>query len=128
MLNVNTPVAQHTSAIENSDKRLKIADTNGTLWTVTSIRSLEKTNSNTGPDTTDFYVSLASDTRATSDFTGFNIDITAADGSIRGGGHWNPIEDKLPIESATISGRTTGLPPGAVTVRIWDTYEPSLAD
>ena len=111
-----------------SDKHLQITDTKGTIWTIKSIRALEKTHSDARLDNTTFYVYLTSNTRATSDFTGYNIEITAVSGTTRGRGDWDPIEDKRPIEIATISGRTPGIPPGAVTIRIWDTYEPSFTN
>ena len=113
-----------------TDRHLQITDTKGTVWTIKSIGALEKDESilNDSPDNTTFYVYLTSNTRATSDFTGYSIEITAVSGAIRGRGNWDPIEDKHPIEIATISGRTPGIPPGAVTIRIWDTYEPSLTN
>ena len=110
-----------------SSSSLQITDAKGAVWTITAMSSLEMTSHYPGPDRATFTIYMTNDTRATADFSGYAVSFTTADPALKGKGDWDPIKHKRPIEFASISGRTTGVPPGPVTIRIWDTYEPSPA-
>ena len=111
-----------------SDRQYQLFDTNGKLWTVTSIHMVERIRKCRGNDSAEFWVLWTNHTRAQAAFTGFNLSITAIDQQARGGAHWDPIENTMPIGSAQFTPTTTGVPTGHTHFRIWDTYEPSLAD
>ena len=95
---------------------------------MTSIRSVERVRKCRGQDSAEYWILLTNKTRAQAQFTGFNASVTDIDGQARGGSHWDPIKNALPIESAQFTPATTGVPSGYIHFRIRDTYEPSLAD
>ena len=109
-----------------SGRGFQIADSNGQLWTVKSIFSVEKTSKYPGPDTAEYTVYMVNESRALAQLTGYNMAIKATSSEVGGGGRWDPIENRLPIGQAVIRGTTKGVPTGEIEVRIWDTYEPSL--
>ena len=106
----------------------EIRDSKGKLWTIASIRTFDRTSriGSTDYTSTEITVDLRNMSRARADFTGFNIQTRELDGAPAGAGYWMPPAGRQPIGQAQI---TSGLSENflrAVTIRIWDSYEPSL--
>ena len=110
-----------------SEYGYQIADINGHLWTLTGMYSVEKAGKYPGPDTAEFHLSLTNDSRARANFTGYSIQIDAANGGASGNGHWDPLENESPNATAKMVATTRGVPDGPIQIRIWDTYEPALS-
>ena len=106
----------------------EIRDSKGKLWRIVSIRTFDRTSriGSTDYTSTEITVELRNVSRARADFTGFNIQTRELDGAPAGAGYWMPPAGQQPIGEAQI---TSGLSENflrAVTIRIWDSYEPSL--
>ena len=110
-----------------SEYGYQIADINGHLWTVTGISSVEKAGKYPGPDTAEFHLSLTNDSRARANFTGYNIQVDAANRGASGNGHWDPLENESPNATAKMKATTREIPNGPIQIRIWDTYQPALS-
>ena len=112
-----------------SSSNLQITDAKGAPWTISSIYSVEEIRRYPGPpDRTKFTIYMSNNTRATADFTGYAISLTTSDPAMKGGGNWDPTDDKLPLGQARIKLVTHSVPTDLIEIRMWDTFEPSLAD
>ena len=85
-----------------SSSNLQITDAKGAPWTISSIYSVEEIRRYPGPDSTKFTIYMNNNTRATADFTGYAISLTTSDPAMKGGGNWDPTDDKLPLGQARI--------------------------
>ena len=102
---------------------LAIYDTQGKRWTISSIWFVEENDS--GQYSTEYNIGMRNDSRAKGDFTGYNVSLTDENGNM-GGGNWERPDSKQELGLAYIKGRIKADGEGTITVRIWDTYEPSL--
>ena len=107
---------------------LTVTDVNGAKWQVAEVRTTEEIGRTSGQekDKTRYTVKLVNQTRATADFTGYQIAIMLPDGTTTGTGNWEKGKNGGSLEETYITGEAPKTEAPAIIIRIWDTYEPSL--
>ncbi len=113
-----------------SPKPHEIYDAADQKWRVVGIGVLEQhgKQGRYQDNWTDYTIVLGNTSRATANFTGYEVSLEPWETDSSGGvsNHWQPPDGPMPIGQAIFEIRIPTEMQGPLTLRIWDTYEPGL--
>lgn len=106
-----------------TNESIQIADAHGNRWTLSHIHVTEKLGHNKGYDQVEYHIALSNDSRAAADFTGYEVSITTQNGA-SSSAHWDPLENRLPLEFAQFRVTVHTDTPTPVILTIHDLHQP----